>query len=331
MSGNLRVLVQDLENDVRDLESAARSFQKEYEEQFGDILSIVDQISKSWSRSWLGYQAEIYYHDFRAIPPNVHFSKDWGLERSNGDWMSCEYEDMLNYIKAQAKNNKVLEKIVSTKSKELKNLFLDKQHNFLSLISVVNIESSNDTYLNELIEQARKLESYDQHFLVRAYYPQGTMHTRDARVSELTCPPHIKVLCYVQERMSSCSACLELAKILTKIISHIKIKMKLSENEQTETKLSHSNSEKQTFALGNVQNVINVHQQQQQSMDINIVIEEAISKLSPEVIEQIRKIIKEGKEGKETKEKIMNVLETLGIGVISSSLSSLLMRCFENM
>ena len=97
MSGNLRVLVQDLENDVQDLESVACSFQKEYEEQFGDILSIIDQISKPWSRSWLGYQAKIYYHGFRTIPPNVHFSKEWGLEQSNGNWMSCEYEDMLNY------------------------------------------------------------------------------------------------------------------------------------------------------------------------------------------------------------------------------------------
>ena len=38
-------------------------------------------VEKAWSKSWLGYQAYIYYRDLEPPPPGAHFSSEWGFQQ----------------------------------------------------------------------------------------------------------------------------------------------------------------------------------------------------------------------------------------------------------
>ena len=84
----------------------------------------------------------------------------------------------------------------------------------------------------------------------------------------------------------------------------------------------------QTGKIRNIQNQVNIHQQQEQSQTLNLelVIKQALEELPTEMIEQIRQIIKEGGSKETILKKIGNKLSELGTGVLSSSLATILMN-----
>lgn len=42
------------------------------------IIEEAEKVAKSWSQSWLGYHANVYYRDLNPPPPGAVFSKAWG-------------------------------------------------------------------------------------------------------------------------------------------------------------------------------------------------------------------------------------------------------------
>lgn len=55
-----------------------------------EILKQADKMDRSWSGSWLGYQARVYLRDFRAKGPRDFFDRDNGIVSSRGEW--CEID-----------------------------------------------------------------------------------------------------------------------------------------------------------------------------------------------------------------------------------------------
>ena len=56
-----------------------------------------ETVGKSWSGSWLGYHARIYYKDFEVPPPGAHFNREWGLQQildegTTGEWYEYSRE-----------------------------------------------------------------------------------------------------------------------------------------------------------------------------------------------------------------------------------------------
>lgn len=72
------------------------------------LESAAEQVGKSWSQSSLGYQANVYYADFRVPPTEARFSREWGFQGSfhctTGDWRPYSYDDVVAHVENLAGN-----------------------------------------------------------------------------------------------------------------------------------------------------------------------------------------------------------------------------------
>lgn len=68
----------------------------------------VDEVARSWSRSNLGYQANVYYEEFKVPPPGAMFSREWGFQGrfqgTTGDWKPYNIDDVIARIERIAGN-----------------------------------------------------------------------------------------------------------------------------------------------------------------------------------------------------------------------------------
>ena len=232
---NLHFLVRELESIAEELEGAAQAFKQEHEKECEELLTVIEQIERSWSNSWLGYQANVYYRNFQKVPPGAYFSKEWGIIRSQGDWVEYEHEDVWLYVQKQTKGCKFLDAATVEQSKRLKDMFEERKHVFLSLISSTDQGKQNDPYLNDLISQAKKISCCDRRSLVQSVQHDQLKATvtRDTRVPDgpWVCPPHIAINCDAVVIMSPILASLDFSKALKKIVSHATIKQHTTSDE----------------------------------------------------------------------------------------------------
>nr|VFJ95602.1 MAG: hypothetical protein BECKLFY1418A_GA0070994_105127 [Candidatus Kentron sp. LFY] len=55
-------------------------------------------IERSFSGSWIGYHAHVYYPNFQSPPPGDQFSPEWGLQKTffgegtSQNWREVPYE-----------------------------------------------------------------------------------------------------------------------------------------------------------------------------------------------------------------------------------------------
>ena len=73
---------------------------------------------------------------------------------------------------------------------------------------------------------------------------------------------------------------------------------------------------------------VNVSQNQQQTVNLELVIEQALQELPEEILEQIREIVKQGGTKETVLQKVIKVLGSLEIGVASSCLATILMNYY---
>src|SRR5665213_1859934 len=67
-----------------------------------------EQVGRAWSQSNLGYQANVYYRDFKKPPPGAMFSREWGFlgafQGTTGDWRRYQSEQVVEFIESLAGN-----------------------------------------------------------------------------------------------------------------------------------------------------------------------------------------------------------------------------------
>ncbi len=86
------------------------------------LEEVANDFGKSWSGSWFGYHAYIYYKDFKTPPSGAHFSIEWGLERNMyvpgtvGDWVDYEFETVYGAMlkKACEPETELIEKLANS-------------------------------------------------------------------------------------------------------------------------------------------------------------------------------------------------------------------------
>ncbi len=199
-----------------------RSKEKTYLE---NLEKIASEIGKSWSGSWLGYHACVYYKDFRIPPKGSHFSQEWGLielmfnDGTTGTWIEYNHDDVRNLIFKRTDNAEFDN--AQKMAEQAGELFEAKKEESLSLLIAI-LKDIDDLYLErqkEEIESGKIL--FYQDFL-DALQPKGKFLTRDTRAGiGLKPPPHLVVFAEISALRNNIKICCDLSKRCKQIGSHL--------------------------------------------------------------------------------------------------------------
>ncbi len=189
------------------------------------LENVANEVGKSWSGSWLGYQSRIYYKGFIPVPAGAHFSIEWGAyqnltQDTRGDWVECQFDYVEDYIKAKASNPDL--KQASSIAKNGRELFEEKSNAILSILETY-FQHRKDTFTESLIEKVKDLKIPTGSGWIEIQRPHGTIMSRDslAMSQGIWTPPHISIIADIFDIRSHIYACGELAKHTKTAASHI--------------------------------------------------------------------------------------------------------------
>ena len=202
-----------------------------------DLEKEAGTAGKAWSRSWIGYQAYVYYRDLQSPPAGAHFSQEWGLremgfsEGTTGDWVEYEEDVVRSAIYKKAGNPDM--QPAQAFAETAKYIFEDCRAEVLSLLTTA-LEEHEDSFLSGLKEEAKKCITLSEHDCIKVFQPSGQFVTRDAVAMSqgVQTPPHFAVLATVLALKSPGKTCKDLAKVARRAASHLAKKERYSRRTQ---------------------------------------------------------------------------------------------------
>ena len=200
-----------------------RGRQIDVQEPLGVLEDAANEVGKSWSGSWLGYHAHVYYEDLRPRPPGAHFSQESGLRdeylsETTGTWAEFDAEYVEAAIHEQAGNPHM--KASHVLREEAGCEFESQKLNVLSIIESVG---ASDNFLKRLGGNLDSLRILDSSDVINAWRPGGQFVSRDmlALGQGLWTPPHVSVLAKVIATRQALGAVEKLAKLARQAGSHL--------------------------------------------------------------------------------------------------------------
>jgi len=189
------------------------------------LRDAIDDVAKSSSNSWFGYQATVYYRGFKPPSAGDHFDAEWGLynndftEHVSSNWQEVLYDDFETFILQKAGNADL--QILDVAAEEAKELFDEKKERLLTILSVLCDQTANAP-LEEIRKEAKGLTTYSTAEVVDALSP-GAIRTRDslAATQGLRPPHHIRILSRVESCISSFTRLAELSKLARRTLAVI--------------------------------------------------------------------------------------------------------------
>jgi predicted nucleotide-binding protein len=187
---------------------------------------VATQIGKSWSGSWFGYHAWVYYGNLQPPPPGAHFSPEWGLMEmqaepgTTGDWREYDFDGVRRHIFAEAGNPNL--EAAQELAKVGAKLFEEKRDEILSILET-SLSRRKDPFIERLKEEANKSKVFTASDFIGYQRPSGRVMSRDslAITQGLWTPPHFSVLAETFGLRSPRKGCEALAKIAKRAASHI--------------------------------------------------------------------------------------------------------------
>ena len=186
-----------------------------------------NQVKRSFSGSWLGYQSRVYYADLEPAPPGARFSQEWGLMDmgisrlgSHGDWQEFDAEEVKSAIYRLAKDPDLepaevaAERAVSAFS---------KAKSEITSILEIEIAAAPDTFLSTLKNELKEMQPMSPFDVAQVWCPKGQIIIRDmvALNQKNQIPPHIEVLAQVASMRHAFAICKQAAEIAAKAASHL--------------------------------------------------------------------------------------------------------------
>ena len=177
-------------------ELVERSSRPEIQEPLQRLERSAEDMGKSWSGSWLGYHANVYYEGFQPRPPGAHFSQEQGLKDTFvcdtvGRW--AEYDPEV--VKTETRNRAGNPDLGPTHE------LCEKAHGEfdvqkINILSIIELQAASDSFLGRLREEIDKLVVSDRNTILKVFQPQGQIVTADmlALGQGLWTPPHFSVL-----------------------------------------------------------------------------------------------------------------------------------------
>ena len=196
-------------------------------QEYKDISTIIqgkaDVVAKSWSGSWIGYQANVYYRSFAKPPIDANFSSMDGLisiySYTKGDWIEYDPENVIDYIEEMA------EKPDLTKFNQISTnaitVFEDSKSEILSIFSCLDI--NRDNFLEDILNQIKEVNIFTKQNFISCWQPRGKLASRDQKAiySGLRTPPHLQVLSEILSLSTPFIACENLYKLLIRTLKHM--------------------------------------------------------------------------------------------------------------
>lgn len=183
------------------------------------------ELAKSASRSWLGYQANVYYKDFRPPPAGVHFNIEHGTGatyhgRPNPDWIEHTSEEVFDLLVGDA-GKTALESAEAAAERGLE--LLNNVKADVTSILTVYLGSHEDKYVRRLADEIQNAKVLDAADIANEMSPKRQLVTSDMRAVQqgTWAPPHVKVKARITAAHQPAAHCRELAGSLEKLAAHL--------------------------------------------------------------------------------------------------------------
>ena len=224
MADPLRELSQIAQKMV-ELETQAREI--ELPKVLDELENSASEVGNSWSGSWFGYQANVYYSYLQPPEKNAFFDKERGLDRqweahnrTSGSWMECDPDQVINEIQRRA-GNLDMKPAMDFRAKARRQFQREK----MNLLSIIDIELSHSPsqFLSEIREDLTKLTTPTGLDLLEDWIPQPPYETYDLRARQggLKAPPHLRVLSRVRSIRNTLTSVISLAEVARHTEAHI--------------------------------------------------------------------------------------------------------------
>ena len=213
-----------------ELEKLLKSDKAFLEKIASETMDTCEIIEKSWSGSWLGYHASLYYEGFQAPPRGRNFSIEWGgIHGLPSYWQDVDIKEMWKYIISKSKVKVDIDK---TNDKELA-----VQEAASSLKTLYELSNTNEVLSKKIADINTDFDMKD--FI--KYRMPSTMMSRDqeAAAQGTKVPPHVQCQAFGQTIRQNISAAEQLLKIKPLVLATKDepiMEVKLMDNE-----LSHLN------------------------------------------------------------------------------------------
>lgn len=198
--------------------------------QIDEILTRAREVGLSFSGSWFGYHAQVYYNGFITPPPYAIFSIEWGLMHtystnlgSSGDWVIYTAKEVKDFILHGVDENFL------TNVNNIYNYCIDEfefiKNEFKSILITI-LEKNNDSFLLEKLDKLDKLSILTKNDIIFRLSPKGALIIRDTKALSQgkKIPPHIDIIAELEKAKLAYQTCNELSKEIDYVCTHIKRK-----------------------------------------------------------------------------------------------------------
>lgn len=186
----------------------------------------VEQVSRSFSGSWMGYHSRVYYADLSPAPPGAQFSKETGISRplqhneTVGNWEEFDPEIVKLRILELAgtpdsDNFHQAEKIAIE-------AFDFAKSEMMSILET-ELASREDSFLRKLRDDLENLKATSKMDFVHLWTPRGQILISDTLALNQgnQLPPHIDIRADVTAVRNSFRICKAASEIGRKAASHL--------------------------------------------------------------------------------------------------------------
>ena len=177
---------------------AHQSSKAEIADPLDRLHKAAEEVGKSASGSWIGYQAYVYYGQFEAPPAGAHFDQAWGLmpgtfsSRTSEHWIEHHPDDIVAEVYRRAGNPDLA----------LARRFNDEAHEKIdkirsSLLSIIQVHvDQEDPYLESIRERVNDLNLMGKADVEERLAPREKIRLHDelAVNQGRKTPPHLSVL-----------------------------------------------------------------------------------------------------------------------------------------
>jgi len=191
------------------------------------LEAIAKEVGRSFSGSWLGYHANVYYADLAPPPPGARFSQEWGLKDlsytslgSHGDWREFDPQELQNELRLRAGNPDLTGVIAAAKAAIAG---FEKYKADIQSIILTKYPDGSDLFMSKLMDQLENINYKTTGEILEIWQPKGAIISRDmVAIGQRTqIPPHLYIRAEAQSIRQAFNICLEASSISRKAASHM--------------------------------------------------------------------------------------------------------------